>query len=623
MNLPKRLEFSLPQRLVRPRPEEYLGDNYVVVDFETTNSNNGSALDAGNRLLLACAVLGPDHPLRGRYGRTVAFWGGEFEQQGLAEIVRSADYIVAHNAKFEFQWLARIGFDYRDLFAFDTQIGEYVLRGNRRGPLTLDYVSRSRGLSGKRRYVAWLLGHGVCPSEVGERDLEAYCLEDCENTEGVFLQQRRELHDSGRLAVCYQRNLVTPCLADIEQYGLYLDSERTRAKHREVRRDFDSATADLHALCGEINWNSPKQVRTLLYERLGFSELCDYSGNPVRTGAGAKKADAKTIPLLEATTDKQREFKRLFKRLAPLKKRIQILEKMLECLEKDNGHVLAQFNQCITQTHRLSSTGRVWGFQFHNFPRDFKCLFRSRRQGLSLLEADAPQLEFRTAAFLGNDAQAKRDISEGADIHSFTAGVLGTSRQEAKAYTFKPLYGGNSGTPKQKAYFEAFRSKYSGIYATQDGWTNRVLKDKQLRIASGLIFYWPDTQYKPGRGGKGYITNTPSIFNYPVQSFATADIIPLSLVILWHLTRGMKSFIVNTIHDSIIAEVEEDEIEVFKAHVKEAFAGQSLYQLLDRLYGVKFDVPLGAEIKVGPYWGAKDDTEAKELFTKELYVANV
>jgi len=613
------LSERLPRRLRSPNPREYLDGNYCVVDFETTNSSNGSALDAGNRLILACAVLGPQHPLRGRYGRTYAKWGGEFEQSELAEIVRSADYFVAHNSKFELQWLARMGFEERDLFAYCTQIGEYVLRGNRRGPLSLDHVSRSYGLHGKHRYVSWLLGHGVCPSEVGRGSLESYCLNDCEITEQVFLEQRSKLDRDGLLPVAYQRNLVTPCLAEIEKYGMFLDRERVAAKHRDTRRSYEDALASLEQLFGAINWNSPKQVRNLVYGSLGFSELLGRDGRPVRTASGQPKADSKTIPLLEAVTPQQKEFKKRFKALAPLKKRVQILDKMMECLEEDNGHVLASFNQTITQTHRLSSTGKRWGFQFHNFPRDFKPLFRSRREGLSVLEADAPQLEFRAAAFLGADKQAKADIRAGADIHSFTASVLGCERQTAKAYTFKPLYGGNSGTRKELEYYAAFRKKYSDLYKVQTGWTYEVVKSKKLRIASGLIFYWPDTKIKHG----GYITNTPSIFNYPVQSFATADIIPLSLVILWHLTRGMKSFIVNTIHDSIIAEVEQEEISAFKACVGEAFSGRSLYEILERLYGIKFDVPLGAEVKVGPYWGAKDEEEAKSLFTKELFVSHV
>src|SRR5207302_5590559 len=178
--------------------------------------------------------------------------------------------------------------------------------------------------------------------------------------------------------------------------------------------------------------------------------------------------------------------------------------------------VYASINQTVTDTHRLSSSGRRGGFQFHNFDRAFKPLFRARGAGSVMVEADAPQLEFRAAAFLGNDEVAKRDIIEGADIHAFTASILKTSRQNAKPHTFKPLYGGMSGTAAEKRYYAAFRAKYKGVYEEQTRWTWEVLNKKQLRIASGLIFYWPDTEISRS----GYISNTSSIFNYPVQSFA-------------------------------------------------------------------------------------------------------
>jgi len=200
---------------------------------------------------------------------------------------------------------------------------------------------------------------------------------------------------------------------------------------------------------------------------------------------------------------------------------------------------------------------------------------------------------------------AKRDIETGADIHAFTASILGTSRQNAKAHTFKPLYGGQSGTPKEQAYYQAFREKYKGIYETQKGWTLEVLKTKKLRIPSGLIFYWPDTETTRS----GYIKNTPAIFNYPVQSFATADIIPLTLVLIWHGMRELDGFLCNTIHDSVIAEISETSLDAYIKLTVDCFTN-GVKRLLKSLYNVDFQIPLGVSIKHSSHWG-----EGKE----ELY----
>jgi hypothetical protein len=65
-------------------------------------------------------------------------WGGEFEQGGLLDLIAQADFLVAHNAKYELHWLKRCGQDLRKLFVFDTKIAEYVLLGNLASPGNLD-----------------------------------------------------------------------------------------------------------------------------------------------------------------------------------------------------------------------------------------------------------------------------------------------------------------------------------------------------------------------------------------------------------------------------------------------------------------------------------------------------
>ncbi len=568
------------------------------MDFETTNLEKGSALNSRNRLLLAVCILGPDHPSRRRAGRIVCLWNGEHDSGELVRLVEECGFLVAHNAKFELQWLRRCGVDLRAVRTYCTQIGQYCLNGNRRRPLSLDALTGG----GKRRYVHWLIEHGVCPSEINRRDLEEYCQEDVELTERLFLEQRVKLDKLGLLPVVYQRNMVTPALADIEFSGVKAGHERAKSAYRSVFGDYQRATADLEGITGPINWNSPKQISDILYGSLGFSELLDRRGNPLRTGKGAKRTDATTIASLQAESKTQRDFKRAYAKLAPLKKQVQILEKLLKACEQDEGMIYARFNQTVTQTHRLSSTGGKWKFQFHNFPRAFKSLFTCRQPGWVIAEADAPQLEFRVAVYLGNDTAGRRLIETNGDVHGLSSKVIGVDRQEAKKHTFKPLYGGESGTKKEQAYYEAFRKEYPGIYRTQEGWVSKVAIEKKLRTISGLIFYWPEARLV-AYGKKMRLNCRANVFNYPVQSFATADIIPTTLVLLWHMLAGMQSFICNTIHDSVISEVHPDEVETYKVIVELAFTGDILYDVLYRLYNVKLDVPLGADLKIGQYWG--------------------
>lgn len=231
------------------------------------------------------------------------------------------------------------------------------------------------------------------------------------------------------------------------------------------------------------------------------------------------------------------------------------------------------------------------------------------------------QLEFRTAAFLGQDEQAVKDINNGEDVHQYTADTITaagqpTTRQEAKAHTFKPLFSGTSGTEAEKQYYEAFKKKYNGIAKTQEGWVNEVARTKQLRIASGLIVYWPDAK----RTQTGWVNNSTQIYNLPIQSLATAEIIPIAVTKLWHDLKkhNMKSFLVNTVHDSAIAEIHPDEVLEFQDISVRAFS-EFVYKYLETVYNIQFNVPLGAGLKIGKHWGEADHELAEHIYNNGTF----
>lgn len=164
------------------------------------------------------------------------------------------------------------------------------------------------------------------------------------------------------------------------------------------------------------------------------------------------------------------------------------------------------------------------------------------------------------------------------------------------------VFGGRSGTDAEKAYYEAFKLKYKGIAQTQEGWKNEAIRNKKFRIPSGLEFFFP--KIRAPRNSNGFIPEESNIYNYPIQSFATADIIPIALFYLWHKMRAanLQSFIVNTVHDSVIIERHPEEKEKLNELTLDSF-GNSCYNYLYQVYGVKFNVPLGCGIKSGSNWG--------------------
>ncbi len=596
---------QLPEFLINPNPEVYRNGRGLVLDFETTNKDTGSALNGDNRLVLAvwtkCGVLKD----WASDGRSFYHFGSEFEQSKLIRDIRRASFLVCHNAKFELQWLKRCGVNIEELLVYDTMVAEKVILGNRSLSLSLDAVTKRYGLVGKSALGASLVHGGVSAELVPKSVLLSYCAQDVELTLRTYYKQIQNLSDK-LLAVVFTRCLLTPVLADIEANGMQLDKERVLAEYTQVYSRLQELEKQQVKLTGGINLNSPKQVGEFLYDKLGFAEV-ERFGKPDRTEKGGRRTDAEVYSLLKPRNKRQKEFLELKKEYTTINAAItKYLTKFKECVEspEDKGILKANFHQTNTANHRTSSTGAKYKIQFQNLDRKYKPLFRARHDVLDIVEVDGAQLEFRVAAFLGNDAKAKEDIRNEVDVHSITSKILTeagqpTDRQVAKTHTFKPLYGGSSGTDAEKVYYEAFKARYNGIYTTQKEWVENVLKTKELETPWGLQFYWDDIKVSRS----GYVNRNHEIFNYPVSSLATAEIIPIALVYLWHTLKAeeYQSFIVNTVHDSVIAEVVKSEQEGYLEIAKMCF-GTRVYEYLERVYKLKFDKLLGIGYTVSKYW---------------------
>lgn len=614
----------------QPNPDIYLSERYLVLDVEVEvrDGRFGSAMDKRNQLALAC--------WRGA-GETESHWGGEFDQERLAEAISKCDFIVAHHTKYELGWLSRMGVDTSSIPVFDTLLAEYVLAGNLASTdektglpplsLSLDTCCRRRGMKQKDKVVDLWMKEGIPVSDMPRKWVEDRCRQDVETTEQLFLSQRRALSLTNRLAVLYTRCALTPVLVDMESQGVCLDPSRVDAAFVSYTERLQTLEAQMSSMTGGINWRSSKQAGEFIYDTLGFKELRDRRGEPKRTASGSRATDQKTLQLLSAETAEQREFLELRRELgktsAALSKNLTYFQ---HACEHSEGIFHAQFNQAVTATHRLSSSGLptvAGSVQFQNLPRAFKPLFRAREAAWRIMEIDGAQLEFRVAAQLGGDRQAIADIADPEfDAHLTTASYMfqkpyeellaryragdkkvGELRTQAKPETFKPLFGGSKGTAAQERWYKGFRERYKDLAKVQEGWVSAVRKDLRLVTPWGLRYYWPRAKVS----NSGYLNVTASVYNYPIQGFATAEIIPIALVGFWHATSLLRSShrirIVNTVHDSVVVEYHPDVEEELKQIALDNF-GRFCYDYLQNVYNYTFDkVPLGVGIKCGEFLG--------------------
>lgn len=636
--LTRKLDMSgLPPWLTDPDPNVYLTAPFLVFDLETKNLDKGFAGNPLNDVVAAAWY-------RSGTGKVHYSRGGVLEQGALVEdieeVLSQGGFLVAHNAKFDIQWLFRMGIDPARVFVYDTMIGEYVLAGNRRWKLGLGEVAKRYGMpEGKAAFVDALMKGGICPSDMPPDYLKARAVRDVKQTLRIFLAQRKELKQEGKLALQFTRCIFTPVLAHMEMQGIGLSPDRVYAEYALACGEYDAALAEFNTLFGEVNPRSVVDMGRLVYGTLKFEELTGYGGKPRRNKPtkafpkGAPKVDSGTLAQLDATTDIQVAFLRLRKEIARTDAALtKTLGFFKGTVEEYQGVFYGQFNQTVTQTHRLSSAGRKRyfteypkgkGIQLQNLPGAYKDCIAPKKPGYLIADADGSQLEFRAAAFLGQDQQAIHNIRADVDQHALTAqqlGALSTSawarlskaekkarRGAAKPDTFKPLYGGTRGTPRQERYYAWFREQFPQLAEVQKGWTETVLNFKELWLPWGMVFYWPFTRINDRTG---YIDNTPSIYNYPVQSLATAEIIPIAVTYLWYRARAndRRIALINTVHDSATAEIPVGTEGLWQALAAQCFT-MDVYKYLREVYDLDFNVPLGVGVSIGERWNSPDATE--------------
>ena len=280
----------------------------------------------------------------------------------------------------------------------------------------------------------------------------------------------------------------------------------------------------------------------------------------------------------------------------------------LKNFTNENELLHPKFMQAVTATGRLSSRDP----NFQNQPRGgtfpIRKVIQSRFEGGQILEVDFAQLEFRTAVYLAQDKQGMEDIKNNIDVHQYTADIIGVSRQDAKAHTFKPLYGGTTGTEDEKKYYRRFAEKYADITRWHNELQTHAITYKRIKLPTGREYSFPYAERMPW-GGSSYSTQ---IKNYPVQGFATADLLPIALIKLKNLLteRNLKTIICNTVHDSIVLDVYPEEEEKAIKTLKEAM--MCLSNECERRYGFKYTMPIGIELKLGDDW----------LNMKEVYKTN-
>ena len=335
----------------------------------------------------------------------------------------------------------------------------------------------------------------------------------------------------------------------------------------------------------------------------GFGQLKDFlkdnGYNTQTVSDGGFKTDKKTLIGLGRSNGKIRDFANKITRYGAVDTYLNTFVNGIKMNVSFDDTLHPSFRQCVTATGRLSSRNP----NFQNQPRvttfPIRKVVVSRYPNGRIIDTDFSQLEFRAAVFLAQDKQGMQDIRDGLDVHQFTADIIGVSRQDAKAHTFKPLYGGTTGTEDERRYYQTFLKKYKDISTMHDAWLVEVLRKGTLVLPTGREYSFRGVTRYPGGG----VSGGTKIKNYPVQGFATADIVPVACIYVWRemKKRGLtKSKMINTVHDSIVSDAHPDELEeMLDIHGNIGYATK---ELLKKMYDIDFNLDLDIETKYGENW---------------------
>lgn len=413
---------------------------------------------------------------------------------------------------------------------------------------------------------------------------------------------RREVEDEPELINVYDTiDLpLVPVLARMESEGVKIDSDALGRMAVDLEKQCDARAKEIHDIAGmEFNVNSPKQLGDVLFNKLGLPK-------PVKYGKG--KTISTAVDVLEELAIEHEVARKVldFRQLSKLKS--TYVDSLPLLVDARSGRVHTTFNPVGTATGRLSSTNP----NLQNIPirtelgREIRSAFIAE-PGNVLLSADYSQIELCLLAHFSEDPLLVEAFRREDDIHRLTASevfgvppmmITDEHRSRAKAVNFGIVYGispfglaAQLGIEQKEAkkYIETYFERYKGVRA----YINRVLeetrREQRVRTLFGRIRPIPDINSK-NANMRGFAERTA--VNTPLQGTA-ADVIKLAMIgIDQELSRRkLRSRMTLQVHDELVFEVPENEIEEMKALVCEHM--QNVYP---------FKVPLLVDVGVGQNW---------------------
>nr|WP_294864101.1 DNA polymerase I [uncultured Pseudogulbenkiania sp.] len=509
---------------------------------------------------------------------------------------------LGQNLKYDRHVLANHGIALAGV-ADDTLLASYVIESHLTHNMD-DLAQRHLGES----TVSYeeICGKGAKQIGFAEVDIAVasnYAAEDAD----ITLRLNRALAGKleGRLASVY-RDIELPVaevLFAMERNGVLIDRQRLAEQSHQLGSQMLQLEQEAYQQAGQpFNLNSPKQLQEILFGKLGI----DTKGVK-KTPSGGFSTDESVLEQL-ALDHPLPKLILQYRGLAKLKS--TYTDKLPSLIRPDTGRVHTTYAQAVAITGRLASSDP----NLQNIPVRTAEGRRVREAfiappGHSIVSADYSQIELRIMAHLSDDANMLAAFASGEDIHKTTAAeVFGVTREQvtsdqrraAKAINFGLIYGMSAfGLAAQldiernaaQQYIDRYFMRFPGVADYMQRTREMAREQGYVETVFGRRLYLPEIRASnPGRRSGA----ERAAINAPMQGTA-ADLIKLAMIAVqrWLVAEGLASKLIMQVHDELVLEVPEAELERVKQRLPQIMAGVA-----------ELKVPLLAEVGAGESWEA-------------------
>ncbi len=570
----------------------------TAFDTETTSLDEMQArivglsfsVAPGQAAYIPLAHTGPDAPAQLPIDEVLARLRPWFENAQAKKL--------GQHIKYDRHVLANHGIEVAG-YAHDTMLQSYVLEVHRPHNLA-SLAERHLGRSGiSYEDLCGKGAHQIPFAQVPVEQAARYSCEDSEQTMDVHRVLWPRLQQDERLGAIYALEVqCSEVLYRIERHGVLIDAAQLKKQSHELGQRIVALEAEAHALAGQaFNLGSPKQIGEIFFDKLGLPIV-------KKTATGKPSTDEE---VLEKLAEDYPLPARILEHRGLSKLKSTYTDKLPLLLDA-GGRVHTHYAQAVAVTGRLASNDP----NLQNIPVRTPEGRRIREAfiappGHVIMSCDYSQIELRIMAHLSDDAALLKAFHDGLDVHRATASevfgvpveqVSAEQRRYAKVINFGLIYGMSSfglarnlgiDNTAARNYIQRYFERYPGVRRYMDDTRQQAKARGYVETVFGRRLVLPEINSPNGPRRQGA---ERAAINAPMQGTA-ADLIKKAMVAVQQALEQQRkaSAVVMQVHDELVLEVPEAEVDWARAEVPRLMAGVA-----------QLKVPLLAEVGVGANW---------------------